>query len=131
MSSKEKEDYFRNIEKLKVNYVKGDNLATQHNHTNNGLCPPSTSDFLRLMDDDWANYSFCISCKEIWVIEFKSKATRAEYTVIKNEIGKIQKKAENMKGIKSKSYINRWYGNELQKYINKHNTKLKLYRVRV
>ena len=47
------------------------------------------------------------------------------------EIGKIQEKAENMKGKKSKSYINRWYGDELQKYINKHNTKLKLYNVKL
>lgn len=119
-----------NKDKLQVNYIQGDTLATQHNHTNKGLCPPSTSDFLLLMSQEWANYSFCISRNEIWVIEFKSKFNLTDYRVIERDIGNIQKEAENMKGKKSKSYINQWYGNELQKYIN-NKTNIKLFKVRI
>lgn len=130
MSYKELEEYFANKDKLQVNYIQGDTLATQHNHTNKGLCPPSTSDFLLLMSQEWANYSFCISRNEIWVIEFKSKFNLTDYRVIERDIGNIQKEAENMKGKKSKSYINQWYGNELQKYIN-NKTNIKLFKVRI
>ena len=67
---------------------------------------------------------------EIWVIEFKSKFNLTDYRVIERDIGNIQKEAENMKGKKSKSYINQWYGNELQKYIN-NKTNIKLFKVRI
>lgn len=82
------------------------------------------------MSQEWANYSFCISRNEIWVIEFKSKFNLTDYRVIERDIGNIQKEAENMKGKKSKSYINQWYGNELQKYIN-NKTNIKLFKVRI
>ena len=85
MTDDELNEYYQNIEKNTVNYIEDkDCIALQHNHTKKGLYAPSTDDFLHLIQNDYADYSICISSKEIWIIEHKGKYTLPKNRLIEN-----------------------------------------------
>ena len=99
MTSEELKNYYNDIERYTVNYIDGkENIASQHNHTKEGLYAPSTDDFLHLVQNDYLNYSICISPKEIWIIEHKSKYSLPKNRKIENEIYPIENKAKTMAG---------------------------------
>ena len=119
MNDDEFDDYYHNIEKYTVNYIEGkDNIAIQHNHTEIGLHAPSTDDLLHLIQNDYADFSICISSEEIWIIEHKGKYSLSKQRRIENEILPKENKVRNMKDTHSLDEINEWYGNQIEEVIN-------------
>ena len=106
-------------EKYDVSYIDGkDNLATQHNHPPDALSPPSPEAFIEALQKEWADYSFCISNSEIWVIKHQGEYSRTKQTYIENNIGPIAKKAEEMLKTQPREYVNNWYEKEIDKHLN-------------
>lgn len=119
MNNEELDDYYHNIERYTVNYIEGkDNIAIQHNHTEIGLYAPSTDDLLHLIQNDYADFSICISSEEIWIIEHKGKYSLSKQRRIENEILPKENKARKMKDTNSLDEINEWYSNQIEEIIN-------------
>ena len=130
MSKEELSKVLKNPMKYKVNYIDGkSNLATQHNHPPKGLCPPSLDDIQLLITQRWADYSICISSKEIWVIEYKGGYYKTAYDEITKKVSKWENKA--IKLLKKGKYekANKFYGDKLQKYFNDNEYNIKIYNV--
>lgn len=130
MSDKELQEIIRNPMKYTVSYIEGkSNLATQHNHPPHGLCPPSLEDIQLLITQIWADYSFCISSKEIWTIEYKGGYYKTAYDEITKKVSKWETKAIEL--LKQRKYdeANAFYGNKLQKYFNNNEYNIKMYKV--
>lgn len=130
MNDDELNDYYHNIEKYTINYIEGKtHIAVQHNHTKKGLYAPSTDDFLHLIQNDYADYSICISSKEIWIIEHKGKYTLLKNRLIENKILPIENKVKSMNGLHSIDEINEWYGNQIEESINSSFDDINVYKV--
>ena len=130
MSNEELTEILKNPMKHKVNYIEGkSNLATQHNHPPNGLYPPSLDDIQLLITQRWADYSICISSKEIWIIEYKGGYYKTAYDEITKKVSKWENKA--MKLLKNGEYdkANKFYGEKLQNYFNNNEYNIKMYKV--
>ena len=83
-----------------------------------------------MIQNDYLDYSICISSKEIWIIEHKSNYTLSKNRLIENEIFPIENKAKQMNDSHSLDEINEWYGNQIEEVINNRlNNILNVYRV--
>lgn len=78
-----------------------------------GLHPPSLDDIQLLITQKWADYSICISSKEIWIIEYKGGHYKTAYDEITKKVSKWENEAiellkmENM--IKQIKFMERNY----------------------
>ena len=118
MTMREFETYSQNKDKYTVNYIEGKkHIAMQHNHTYAGLYAPSHDDFLHLMVNDYADYSICISSKEVWAIEQIGPCNYA-YKSVKKILEQIEEKAKKMMRTTTIDKVNYWYGHELEVTIN-------------
>ena len=119
MYGDESYDYYQNIEKYTINYIEGkDKIAIQHNHTKKGLYAPSSDDLLHLIQNDYADFSICISSEEIWIIEHTGAYSLSKQRRIENEILPKENEVRNMKYTHSSEEINEWYGNQIEEVIN-------------
>ncbi len=106
-------------------------LAVQHNHTKRGLYAPSPKDILYVCVEDWADFSFVISEKELWIIDsneyfnfFKNRVLEEELNenivnLSKFESNFIKDKFLGTIDEKNKLYtsvLNKLYGERLVDY---------------
>ncbi|WP_303247730.1 hypothetical protein [uncultured Methanobrevibacter sp.] len=112
------------------------NLASQHNHINGKLCPPSPDDFFITMSNDWKDFEFVLSEKEIWVIEAEGHFNTLIREIIKENmenfvnIAILKAKAKGLKNDTNEriKYINDSYSADVEKYIDMKN-EISVYRV--
>lgn len=112
------------------------NLASQHNHINGKLCLPSPDDFFITMSNDWKDFEFVLSEKEIWVIEAEGHFNTLIREIIKENmenfvnIAILKAKAKGLKNDTNEriKYINDSYSADVEKYIDMKN-EISVYRV--
>lgn len=146
MSAKELKELRLNMDKYKVSYVNDKNLASIHNHPSNGLDGPSPADIKSVMSNKWEDYGLNVSKNEIWITKYNGKANNVDIRKVERDVENIYK-MDNLKAnrdLLSDKYknlsldekkkigseiLNKYYSEDLLKYLNNSKYGIQLIRI--